>query len=183
MIRTVLATSFVLLSAQAPAAAGAGDWTSWEPELARHSLRGLDGAATTSLSQMRGEVVVVNFWASWCKPCKKELLHLDEWSRSLADRPARIVAVSVDSDPRKAQRFVRESGITLPIYHDGADGLARSLEIPFLPCTVVVDPWGRVVRVSGGGSEEAIRELMGTVRSLLPGESGTRTARDGGVSG
>jgi thiol-disulfide isomerase/thioredoxin len=149
--------------------AAAGDWASWEPALARHKLQDFDGRST-SLQQMRGDVVVLNFWASWCKPCKKELLHLEEGSQDLAGQPARILAVSIDRDRRKAQRFVEASNITLPVYHDGVEGLARELELPFLPCTVVVDAWGHVVRVSGGGSEVSLREIMGTVRALLPDE-------------
>jgi thiol-disulfide isomerase/thioredoxin len=116
---------------------------------------------------MRGQVVVVNFWASWCKPCKRELVRLDEWSRSLDGRPARIVAVSIDNDREKVARFVHDKGLGLPIYHDGPGGLAAQLDLPSLPCSVVLDAWGRVVRVRGGGDDDTVRELRQTVDALL----------------
>lgn len=153
----------VTILAAAPAAAG--EFDAWGPVLARHRLRGLDGT-TSSLADLRGDVTVVNFWASWCKPCRKELVELDAMTRRLEPAGVRIVAVSIDSDVRKAERFIRGEGLSLPVYHDGPDGLARSLDLPWLPCTVVIDRAGRVVRVDGGGDPETMRELESAVRSL-----------------
>jgi thiol-disulfide isomerase/thioredoxin len=156
----------VLAFAASAGHAGDKDWASWEPKLARHLLRDLDGG-TVTLKEMRGDVVIVNFWASWCKPCKKELLSLDEWNQSLDGKNARIVAVSIDRDRKNAVRFIESSGLTLPVYHDGPEGLAEVLDLPSLPCTVVLDAWGKVVRVEGGGTKETIQNLQGSVNSLL----------------
>jgi peroxiredoxin len=171
-MRALAILGAAVLAAAAPARAE--DWSSWERALAGWSFETPDGARAT-LADFRGRVVVVNFWASWCKPCKKELKHLDEWNALLGGDDVRLVAVSVDHDARRMARFVETEGITLPIVHDGPQGLAKTLQIPSLPCTVVIDRDGRVVRVVDRAIEsaEAARELIdGLVGPAIPGGSG-----------
>jgi thiol-disulfide isomerase/thioredoxin len=141
----------------------AGEIAAWGPAIARHEFRALDGG-TVSLAELSGSVVVLNFWASWCKPCKRELVQLDEWSRS-AGTGVRVMAVSIDSDRARAERFLRSEKLSLPIYLDGPDGLAKSLDLPSLPCTVVLDAGGRVVHVDRGSG--SIAEIARAVREVL----------------
>ena len=75
--------------------------------------------------------------------------------------------MSIDRDREKAARFIESSGVSLPVYHDGPEGLAEVLDLPSLPCTVVLDRWGKVVSVEGGGSKETIEALQRSVNSLL----------------
>lgn len=149
--------------------------------LTEYELTRFDGA-THSLSEDAGEVVVVNFWASWCAPCLKELPVFDAWNSDWSTRGARVVAISVDHDARKARRFVEKTGLGLDFYHDGPDGLARELDLPFLPCTFVLDQAGEIVLVSGGSSEQELERVRRTVEELLgtsaanaaPGTGGAR---------
>lgn len=128
-------------------------------------LRALDGSST-SLAAMKGQVVVLNFWASWCAPCRKELRVLETWKPGLAQEGAALVAVSVDRDLRKAEKFVKETGLDLPFYHDGPEGLAKSLDLPALPCTVVLDRDGRVAHVAEGGDQKTLEELRRLVETM-----------------
>jgi thiol-disulfide isomerase/thioredoxin len=152
--------------ALAAAPAPAGQFDAWGPVLVKHELRALGGASTARLAELQGDVTVVNFWASWCKPCRNELVELDAMTRRLEPAGVRIVAVSIDHDVRRAERFIEGEGLSLPVYHDGPDGLARELDLPWLPCTVVLDAAGRVVHVEGGGDEESMRALESAVRSM-----------------
>jgi len=172
----VLLPGALALAALLPGPAAGEDWAAWESALAGHELEGLGGPNVT-VGDLRGDVVVVNFWASWCAPCKKELRVLDEWSRDLEGRRARILAVSIDKDSGRAAEFIRTAGFDLAVFHDGTDGLARSLDLPSLPCTIVVGPDGRIADVARDGSLETLQRLEATVRELTP--AGTATPATG----
>ena len=160
-------TGALAFAALFPGLAAGEDWATWESVLAGHELKGLDGG-TITVGDLKGDVVVVNFWASWCAPCKKELRVLDDWARELDGQRAQILAVSIDRDSRKAAEFIRKSGYDLSVFHDGTDGLARSLDLPSLPCTIVVGPDGRIVEVARDGSLETLQRLEAKVRALTP---------------
>ncbi|MEZ5064483.1 MAG: TlpA disulfide reductase family protein [bacterium] len=161
-----------------PGEARAEDWSSWESKLAGHELRSLDGE-TVAVSSLRGQVVVVNFWASWCAPCKKELRVLDGWREDLAGTDARILAVSIDNDVKKAEDFAKKSGLDLAFFHDGTEGLARSLDLPSLPCTIVVGPDGRIAEVARDGNVDTLRHLESTVRSLANRRTSSTPSEEG----
>src|SRR5262245_56507826 len=86
------------------AAADVGCAQSDRDTLAAHRLESLDGK-TTTLAAYRGDVIVVNFWASWCAPCRRELPMLDQWNAAWSGRGARVIAISIDTDAKKARRF------------------------------------------------------------------------------
>ena len=148
--------------------------------LANHPLKSLDGS-TTTLSSFRGEVVVVNFWASWCAPCLKELPVLDRWHTAWVGRGARVVAISVDKDARKAKRFADDAELSLTVFHDGPAGLARTLDLPSLPCTFLLDRDGNVVSMIRSSSAKDLALIENKAESLL---ASTRhiagTPNDGG---
>ena len=173
--RISLAALAVAAAATSATTASSGEMAAWGPAIAGHEFRALDGG-TASFAELGGDVVVMSFWASWCKPCKRELLELDEWSRS-AGSGVRVLAVSIDRDRSRAERFVKSARLSLPIYLDGPDGLARDLDLPSLPCTVVLDAAGRVVHVDRGSG--SVAEIDRTVRKLL----GSRTTSTAEVSG
>jgi len=134
--------------------------------LASHRLTSFEGTATT-LSAYRGQVLVVNFWASWCAPCRDELVTMNRWNDAWAQRGARVVAISIDKDAAKARRFAEQLKLSLTVLHDGPAGLARTLDIPSLPCTYLLDPQGRVVSVVRGSSAGELAALRAKVDAML----------------
>lgn len=175
VLRTALAAVSLASLAPAAPATGADDHT--RKALADYRLAALDGRET-SLSAYRGEVVVVNFWASWCTPCRKELPVMNGWNEAWEQRGGRVVAISVDKDARKARRFANDEKLTLTVLHDGPDGLARAIDIPSLPCTFLLDRDGNVVTVVRSSSPESLEELRKQAESLLkrPARPGVQSA-------
>lgn len=134
--------------------------------LQQHVFRTLDGQSLT-LSSLQGEVVVLNFWASWCSPCRKELPALDALHAAIAGQGGRVVAVSIDNDLRNVMRFSRAHALKLPIVHDGPDGLARELDLQHIPFTMVLDREGAVAFTSTGANDRALVEIGAITRQLL----------------
>jgi cytochrome c biogenesis protein CcmG, thiol:disulfide interchange protein DsbE len=148
-----------------------------EAALGSHALRMLDGSSTT-LASLHGHVVVVNFWASWCAPCRRELPRLDALSRRLASRGARVVAVSIDENRENARAYVTRGALKLPVAHDGPDGLARDLDLRNVPATIVLDGDGRVAWSTARSDDAALAQLEGVVRRL----SAASPVADGGAA-
>ncbi len=110
------------------------------------SLPRLQGSGDISLASFRGKTVVLNFFASWCAPCKKEAPALESlWRRN---RSENVVVLGIDSGDTRgsARRFLGAHGVTYPIAFDPDEKLAQGpYSLPGLPVTYVINPAGRVV--------------------------------------
>lgn len=136
-------------------------------------LQRLDGRAWR-LADHRGEVIVVNFWASWCQPCRKELPQLGALHTEIAGRGGQVIAISIDANADNARRFVRAHKLSLPVVHDGPGALANLLDLDRIPFTLVLDRSGAVAYVGDGANAEKLNEV---VRQLIarPDASVVRT--------
>lgn len=134
--------------------------------LGQHVFKTLDGESIT-LASLQGQVVVLNFWASWCAPCRKELPALDALRSSIAGQGGQVVAISIDNDRQNVARFRKAHALKLPIVHDGPDGLARELDLQAVPFTLVLDREGAVAFTSSGTDDRALAEIGAVTRKLL----------------
>ena len=122
-----------------------------------------------SLEAFRGKVVVLNLWATWCAPCRKEMPSLDRLQARFTDQPVVVLALSVDrAGPERVQAFLNEVGIRqLHVYRDPKAVALRTLRVPGLPATLLVDKEGsEVARVlgiaewDGPSAVEAVQQLV-----------------------
>lgn len=148
--------------------------------LSQHPLRTLDGKPI-SAETLQGDVVVLNFWASWCAPCRRELQRLDALHAEISKQGGRVLAVSIDEDLANVQRFARRNRLTLPICHDGPDGLARALDLGHVPFTVVLDRGGAVAFTTDGSDRDALDALASRTRELLGGKPAAARSPEGGT--
>jgi len=166
---TTLSIGLLVAAVTPPRAAGP------DATLTSHALAAGDGK-TLRLADLRGEVLVVNFWATWCAPCHEELKTLDSWHRAWAGRGARVVAISIDENAARARRFAADLGLALTVVHDGPDGLAASLDLPSVPCTYLIDRDGSVVRVVKSSASDALAALRADAESRLSARPETQDA-------
>lgn len=168
-LAVALASALAAAGARAgePSARDAGAILSRRP-VTLLSSGGGDGAdRPATLGGYFGQVTVVNFWASWCRPCRKELPELAAWGGRWADRGVVTLLVSVDEEPQRAERFVRETRVALPAFCDGPEGLAKQLDLPSLPCTFVVDGRGEATLIGGRGGNASLADLDRAVTTRL----------------
>lgn len=120
-------------------------------------------ARQLSLSELRGKVVLVNFWASWCRECRPEMPVLQSLHRELAARGLVIVGINAREDARAVARYAEERGLTFPLVLDPAGKINDLYGVIGLPTTFVVARDGRAVAFAVGprawGSPPA-RELL-----------------------
>ncbi len=118
---------------------------------------------TLSLADLEGKVVVLNFWASWCPPCRFEMPDFETAWNEFSDRDVVFVGVAVSDFEEDARSFARETGITYPIGFDGEGETAVAYGIKTLPTTVFIDREGRVAR------KLVNRANMGVLKIFLNG--------------
>lgn len=132
-------------------------------------LEDLNGK-TVSLKEFMGKVIVLNFWATWCAPCRAEMPSLENLYRNLKDKGLVIIGVSVDSSEKTVQSFVKERGITFPILLD------KRKEVSFddygvigLPVTFLIDKKGIIVDKVFGERQWDSEEVKEKIKRLLEG--------------
>jgi len=91
------------------------------------------------LEEQQGNVVLINFWASWCAPCREELPHFEALQQEYADLGFTILAVNVDEDPSKADDLLNEIPVSFPVLFDDDDKVSKLYDVRAMPTTVIVD--------------------------------------------
>jgi cytochrome c biogenesis protein CcmG/thiol:disulfide interchange protein DsbE len=129
------------------------------------TLPPLDRGAPASLSDYRGKVVVLNFWASWCEPCREESPLLQRWHTRIRSQGGTVLGVDVLDVRSDAGAFAAEYGLTYPMLRDGSGDSAEAFGLTGYPETFVIDRRGRIVAVTRGPLEEA--DLRRQVLPLL----------------
>ena len=97
-----------------------------------------------SLAALRGQVVMINFWASWCGPCRQEFPALDAVYRKYKPMGFTLVGINVESEKADAERFLGQRPVTFPILFDPDNRVSGSYGVKAMPTTVLVDRQGRV---------------------------------------
>jgi cytochrome c biogenesis protein CcmG/thiol:disulfide interchange protein DsbE len=159
------------------AVAGQGTDTSIDGQLARGvrppapaagtALPGLGSSRSLALSDLRGKVVVVNLFASWCTPCLAEAPILERTQRMLARQAGTVVGITYRDTSGDAEQFVRQHHIDYPVVRDVTGSFARAYGANGIPETFVIDRNGRVVaarryQLAGGWLQQTLSRVIGS---------------------
>ena len=123
------------------------------------------------LSDYRGKVVLVNFWATWCEPCREELPSIERLRASLADRPFAVLAVQMGGSPRTARDIAAELGLHFPVLLDGDSTVTSNWKVNVLPTSFLVGPDGAVALGHAGEIDWSSAEWRKKVEALFPKRS------------
>jgi cytochrome c biogenesis protein CcmG/thiol:disulfide interchange protein DsbE len=109
------------------------------------SLPALATGKTVSLADQRGQVVLLNFWATWCKPCEDEMPAMDRLYRALAPEGFEMLAVSVDEERDVVEKFRQRLGVAFPILLDPGQDVSRRYQTTGFPESLLIDRSGVIV--------------------------------------
>lgn len=130
------------------------------------TLRQIDGP-NLRLGEQRGRVVMVNFWATWCGPCRVELPHLQRLSDKYRASGFMLLAVNIDEDPAAARALAGKLGLKFPVLLDTDRRVVGAYDLNAMPATVLIDKDGRVRQVHRGYREGVESTYEQRVRELL----------------
>ena len=131
------------------------------------TLTNLDGTAVT-LSDHLGQPIVINFWASWCAPCRLAFPALKEIAEKYRDKGVLVIGVSIDEEKADMDAFVRKTSPTFTIVRDDKATLADQLNVPTMPSTYLVDGDGRIAAIHSGFEGEAtMKKYIAEIERLL----------------
>ena len=127
----------------------------------------LDGKSI-HLSDLRGKVVLLDFWASWCPPCVEETPSLIALQRRIADRGGMVLGISLDDDQSAYESFLKEKNVNFPTYLDKSKAIPASYGTAMYPEAYVIGRDGRIVRKVVGPQDWTKPELLSIFDTLLP---------------
>lgn len=124
---------------------------------------------SVSVASFRGHVVVLNVWATWCVPCRREMPLLDSLSREFSDQGVRVVGVSIDASDagESIASFVDQYHIGFTILHDGAGQIQSTYKMRGVPETFLIDATGKIRKHWLGGIDGPDIKLREAVRGIL----------------
>lgn len=127
----------------------------------------LGGQQRVALTDLRGKVVYLDFWASWCGPCRKSLPWLAELDAELADEAFEIVAINVDRNPADGLRFLETYPVPFTVLSDPSGDVADDYGLPGLPASLLIGPDGAIVwRHQGFKSKDRANIRTQVLRAL-----------------
>jgi thiol-disulfide isomerase/thioredoxin len=128
-----------------------------------------DGKGEITLEAFRGKYILLNFWATWCAPCRKEMPQLAELQREFGGKSFEVVTIATGrNSPEGIAKFFAETGITnLPRHQDPKQALASQMGIFGLPITVLIDPEGREIARLRGDADWASPSAKAIIAALL----------------
>ena len=134
------------------------------------------GGRQQRLEDYRGQVVLVNFWATWCPPCLAEMPSMQRLVEAMAGRPFQILAVNTEETKSKVWKFKKLLNISFPTLLDSSGDATRAWAVDVFPTSYLIDAGGRIQYVSYGALEWDDAAVVTVIETLMPDQSAGTTA-------
>ena len=123
--------------------------------------------ANVSLGQYRGQVVMLNFWASWCGPCRQEMPLLDSIYTKYKRMGFTLIGVNVEPDSKSANDWLKQTPVSFPILYDKESKVSKMYDVEGMPSTVIIDRAGKVRALHRGYKPGDENEYLDSIRTLV----------------
>jgi peroxiredoxin len=123
--------------------------------------------AKISLSQYKGQVVMLNFWASWCGPCRQEMPLLENIYKKYSKMGFTLIGVNVEPDSKAAEGFLKDTPISFPVIYDKDSTVSKAYDVSGMPSTVIIDRKGNIRVLHRGYKPGDENEYLDSIRSLI----------------
>ncbi len=130
------------------------------------TINSLDGGSV-QLSDFKGKVIFLNFWATWCGPCRSEVRDIDALYDELKNEDFMVMAVDIQEDEKKVRRFMKKYRIDFPVFLDRSGIIARNYAVSGIPTTYIIDPDGNIVGRAVGPRPWNGEDSLNLMRSLM----------------
>jgi peroxiredoxin len=122
---------------------------------------------TVALAQLKGKVVMLNFWASWCGPCRQEMPLLEQMHKRYSSLGFTLVGVNVDANSKDAEEWLGKTPVTFPVLFDRESKVSKMYDVSAMPSTVFIDRQGNVRYLHRGYKAGDEGEYLNQIRALL----------------
>ena len=119
------------------------------------------------LSDLRGKVVVLNFWATWCPPCVEETPSLNRLQKYIEPHNGVVLGVSVDEDPAAYEKFLKDQGVVFPTFREPTRKLSLDYGTPVYPDTYIIDRHGKIARKFYGPQQWDSPDMLAYFDAIL----------------
>ena len=177
-VKAISGLIFCMALVLSPLTASAGELLPYEEQDEAPALVLPDlGGRQHDLGSYRGQVVLVNFWASWCTPCLMEMPSMQRLATALKDKPFRLLAVNVKESRSKAWKFMNLLNVTFTSLLDSKGEAAEAWNVQIYPTSYLIDADGRVRYVAYGAVEWDSAEIIKRIETLLSGQKAVHQAK------
>jgi thiol-disulfide isomerase/thioredoxin len=131
------------------------------------TLPSLQQDQPTGLAQFNGKVIYLDFWASWCAPCRTSFPLLNKLHQKLQKQGFEVVAINLDEDKANAEKFLKEFPVNFTILRDSSGEWADKYVVESMPTSFIIDRQGVIQKIHHGFASDDINELEQKITSLL----------------
>lgn len=120
-----------------------------------------------NLSEQRGQIIVINFWASWCGPCRKEMPMLESLHNKYNNLGVSVWGINVEQENQAGKDFLADLNLSFPIFFDSSNKIAANYQVEAMPTTVIIDRNGQVRHVFRGYKDGYDKKYAKAIKSLV----------------